>query len=80
LRTRGGCFCNPGASEAAFAFQPTLTARCLAALGDSFTIERFAACLGRAQAVGAVRASIGTATSIDDVERLVDLAASFSDA
>jgi selenocysteine lyase/cysteine desulfurase len=72
---RGGCFCNPGASEAAFSLDAARTAMCLAAIGESFTIERFASCVGRA--VGAVRVSVGLANNADDIERALDVVASF---
>jgi len=74
---RGGCFCNPGASEAAFALDPTRIAACLANLGNDFTPERFAECTNTA--VGAVRASIGLANNSDDIRRAVDVVASFRD-
>ncbi len=69
---RGGCFCNPGASEAAFGLKSGL-ASCLDDLGDEFSIERFSACTGRP--VGAVRASFGMATSEEDVGRALDVVA-----
>jgi len=72
---RGGCFCNPGASEAAFALDPTRIAACLANLGNDFTPERFAECTNTA--VGAVRASIGLANNSDDIRRAIDVVASF---
>lgn len=72
---RGGCFCNPGASESAFGLDSAHIATCLADLGATFTPERFAACSGTA--VGAVRASIGLANNRDDIQRAVDVVASF---
>jgi selenocysteine lyase/cysteine desulfurase len=69
---RGGCFCNPGAAEAAFRFDPERTARCLTVLEGRFTIPRFAACLGAGAVVGAVRASVGIPTNARDIGRLVD--------
>jgi hypothetical protein len=44
-----------------------------------FTIERFAACLDpdRRQGVGAVRASLGMATNVDDLRRAIDVVSSF---
>jgi len=77
VSVRGGCFCNPGASEAAFGLDPARIASCLAGLGDDFTPERFAACAGTA--VGAVRASVGLANVREDVRRLVEVVASFGD-
>jgi selenocysteine lyase/cysteine desulfurase len=72
---RGGCFCNPGASESAFGLEPVRIGACLTDLGATFTPERFAACTGAA--VGAVRASVGLANNRDDIQRAVDVVASF---
>jgi len=72
---RGGCFCNPGASECAFALDPTRMAACLANLGTNFTPERFSECTKTA--VGAVRASIGLANNAEDIQCAVDVVASF---
>jgi selenocysteine lyase/cysteine desulfurase len=72
---RGGCFCNPGVSESAFALDTTRIAACLANLGTNFTPERFAECTKTA--VGAIRVSIGLANNADDIHRAVDVVASF---
>jgi selenocysteine lyase/cysteine desulfurase len=72
---RGGCFCNPGASESAFALDPIRIAACLSALNTTFTPERFAEC--SATAVGAVRASIGLANNAEDIGRAVAVVAGF---
>jgi len=72
---RGGCFCNPGASEAAFALDPASIASCLGALGEKFTPERFTECTNTA--VGAVRISIGLANNTADIERAIAVVASF---
>jgi selenocysteine lyase/cysteine desulfurase len=80
---RGGCFCNPGAAEAAFGFEAEAAGRCLrqAATAGPFTIPRFAACLSPDGeiAVGAVRASLGMANNDADVERAVAVIESFGD-
>src|SRR5262249_38729564 len=68
---RGGCFCNPGAAEAAFGLGPDGLAACLAATAAEFSPLRLAACLGRA--VGAVRLSLGLANHRADVQRAVDV-------
>jgi selenocysteine lyase/cysteine desulfurase len=72
---RGGCFCNPGASEAAFGLEAPQIATCLDSLGEDFTIDRFATCTGTA--VGALRVSVGLANNTTDVSRAVDVLASF---
>jgi selenocysteine lyase/cysteine desulfurase len=66
---RGGCFCNPGAAEVAFAMPAEATRRCLERLGRTFTLARFRECLGGRVAVGGVRASFGPASSEEDVDR-----------
>jgi selenocysteine lyase/cysteine desulfurase len=71
ISLRGGCFCNPGASEAAFGIDASASARCMDALGPGvFNPERFSACMGGAP-VGAVRASLGLPTIDADLTRLV---------
>lgn len=71
IAIRGGCFCNPGAAEHAFHLDPGRAAECLE---GPFSVARFRDCL-RDKAVGAVRASIGLATTQDDLDRLVALIA-----
>ena len=44
-----------------------------------FTIERFATCMGRETAVGAVRASVGMATNDEDVRRAIEVVRGFAD-
>lgn len=72
---RGGCFCNPGAAERAFGFPVEAAGRCLrtAAEEGRFTVERFANCLSpeRRLAIGAVRASLGLANNLNDVQKAV---------
>jgi selenocysteine lyase/cysteine desulfurase len=75
---RGGCFCNPGASEAAFGLAAADMAACLAETGADFSIPRLAACLGPAQPIGALRISLGCPTSERDLDRAADLVASFA--
>lgn len=73
VSVRGGCFCNPGASEAAFGFPAERAARCLdRARRDGFSIQRFAACM-EGHPVGAVRASLGVSSNEADVHRLIDV-------
>ena len=64
---RGGCFCNPGASEAALRMPLDRMLECFSELGDDFTVERFATCLD--SPVGAVRASFGLANNEEDIQR-----------
>jgi selenocysteine lyase/cysteine desulfurase len=79
VSVRGGCFCNPGASEAAFGFPADDTRRCLDATRRAgWTLPRFAECM-RGRAVGAVRASLGIPSNAADVHRLVGVVASMRD-
>lgn len=71
ISVRGGCFCNPGAAEAAFGFDPGRTASCLDALPPgAFTPQRLAACLDGGP-VGAVRVSLGIPTVARDLDRFL---------
>jgi selenocysteine lyase/cysteine desulfurase len=75
IAVRGGCFCNPGASEVALAIDAARSIECLTALGADFTLERFAECTG--SAIGAVRVSLGLANNEEDVRRGIALVAEF---
>lgn len=71
ISVRGGCFCNPGAAEAAFGVEPQRLKRCMTMLDAEFTPERLSACAGTE--VGAIRASLGLANNDGDVARLLEL-------
>jgi len=70
---RGGCFCNPGASETAFGLRGAELARCLAATQDDFSVARLARCIGPEHPVGALRISLGYPTVAADLHRALDL-------
>jgi len=76
VAVRGGCFCNPGAAEAAFGLDADALAGFLASSGHDLSLTRLSAWLGRA--VGAVRMSLGLANRRADVERAVAVVASFA--
>ena len=73
IAVRGGCFCNPGAAQAALRLDGGRSARCWRKLGDDFAPERFASCLG--EPVGAVRVSFGLANDARDLRRALELVA-----
>jgi len=75
IAVRGGCFCNPGASEVALELDAARSIECLTSLGADFTLERFAECTG--SAIGAVRVSLGLANNEEDVRRGIALVAGF---
>ncbi|MGQ0800234.1 MAG: aminotransferase class V-fold PLP-dependent enzyme [Pseudomarimonas sp.] len=74
ISVRGGCFCNPGASEVAFGVNPARLADCLQTVDDDFHVRRMSDCIGTE--VGAIRASLGLANNTADLDRLVNLLAS----
>lgn len=67
ISLRGGCFCNPGASEVAFGLDGLRIAECFQEMAGEFSVERFASCADTA--VGAVRVSFGLANNAEDVRR-----------
>jgi selenocysteine lyase/cysteine desulfurase len=75
ISMRGGCFCNPGASEAAFGLDHSDLESCLGSLGDRFSVQGFAACAKKP--IGAVRVSFGMANDESDLRRAVELASDF---
>ena len=83
VSVRGGCFCNPGASEKAFDFVPDRTASCIAETRRSgWNLRDFALRMrecGGAHAIGAVRASLGMASNDRDVERLIAVVEEFNE-
>jgi selenocysteine lyase/cysteine desulfurase len=79
VSVRGGCFCNPGASEAAFEFPVDATATCLAsASATGWSIERFGECM-LGFPVGAIRASFGIPSTDSDLRRLVEVVDTFTE-
>ncbi len=72
---RTGCFCNPGASETARGITASDMARVFA-LGHPPSIEELRA-LTPAKALGAVRVSVGIATTERDIQRFVEFLRAF---
>jgi selenocysteine lyase/cysteine desulfurase len=66
ISIRTGCFCNPGAAEGAFQLTKADWRRALRAHPQ--TIDQYVSLLGLPSG-GAVRASLGLASNLDDVER-----------
>ena len=73
---RTGCFCNPGAGEVAF----TISRETLVGgeFGEGMTLEDYIRQIGLPSG-GAIRASLGTASTFSDVYRFLDLAGEFVD-
>jgi selenocysteine lyase/cysteine desulfurase len=70
ISIRTGCFCNPGAGEAAF--QLTTADWRRAAQERARTVDQYVDLLGMPSG-GALRASVGLASNVEDVERLLTL-------
>jgi selenocysteine lyase/cysteine desulfurase len=77
ISLRTGCFCNPGAGEAAFGLRRRDLTRARRVLLGSGTvgapIDDYLALVGMASG-GAVRVSLGLASSVEDVEAFLDFA------
>jgi selenocysteine lyase/cysteine desulfurase len=76
ISLRTGCFCNPGAGEIAF----TISRETLLGgeFGDGMTLDDYVRAIGLPSG-GAVRASLGVASSAADLERFAEFAAAFVD-
>lgn len=73
ISLRGGCFCNPGAAERALDLPPHEALECFQAIPrGSFTLKKFARCIGEEHAVGALRVSVGIPTTHADLDRFQD--------
>ncbi len=77
ISLRTGCFCNPGAGEAALGLSAGELDRCFAASGDRMTREEFGQCLNGGNGPGAVRASLGLASTFADTHAFVTFARRF---
>ncbi len=80
ISLRTGCFCNPGAGEAAHRLTAQRMQQCFA--NDRLTFETLASSLkgtGDADIVGAIRASLGIVSSFADVYRFASFLRLFRD-
>ena len=76
ISLRTGCFCNPGAGEVAFTIaKETLVG---GEFGEGMTLDDYVAAIGLPSG-GAVRASLGLASSSEDVARFAEFAGEFVD-
>ena len=74
ISLRTGCFCNPGAGEAAFGLSTRDHARARQVLDQSQGgMEDYLSLTGMPSG-GAVRVSLGVASTLDDVEKFLDFA------
>jgi molybdenum cofactor sulfurtransferase len=79
ISIRTGCFCNPGAAEAAFQYPAVRAYQCFEQLSpEDFSLQQFSACMSE-KPVGAARASLGIASNGTDVHRFAELLTEFTD-
>lgn len=77
IALRTGCFCNPGAGEMALELSAGELDRCFSESGDRMTKEDFGRCLVGGESPGAVRVSLGVASTFADVFAFADFVRSF---
>ncbi len=76
ISLRTGCFCNPGAGEVAFTIsRGTLVG---GEFGEAMTLEDYIQAIGLPSG-GAIRASLGLASNLSDLDRFMDFAGEFVD-
>ena len=76
ISLRTGCFCNPGAGEIAFTIaRETLVG---GEFGDGMTLDDYIDAIGLPSG-GAVRASLGLASNLADVDQFASFAQTFVD-
>jgi molybdenum cofactor sulfurtransferase len=79
ISLRTGCFCNPGAAEAAFQSEAVEAYQCFTDIDPvEFTLQQYAACM-KNSAIGAVRVSVGIATNDQDITRFAEFMRTFVD-
>ncbi len=76
ISIRAGCFCNPGAGELAMGISPDEMRSCFARLSDRITYDEFRRCIDD-KSTGAVRVSVGLASTLGDARAFVEFAGSF---
>ena len=77
ISLRTGCFCNPGASEVALGLSAGDLDRCFTHSGDRMTREDFGRCLEGGTSPGAVRVSLGLASTFADAHGFIRFAGRF---
>ncbi len=76
ISLRTGCFCNPGAGEAALGLSREELVTCFRDAGDHLAYEEFRRCID-GKSSGAVRVSLGLVSNFADVHRFVEFARGF---
>ena len=76
ISLRTGCFCNPGAGEMALGLSKGELESCFAQPGTRMTYDDFRRCID-GKSTGAVRVSIGLASTFADVHAFLSFAEGF---
>jgi selenocysteine lyase/cysteine desulfurase len=76
ISIRSGCFCNPGAGELAMGISGEEMRSCFARASDRLTYDDFRRCID-GKSSGAVRVSLGLATTFADVQAFLAFAREF---
>ena len=76
ISIRSGCFCNPGAGELAMGISPDEMRSCFVRLSDRITYDEFRRCIDT-KSTGAVRVSLGLASTLGDARSFVEFSRSF---
>ena len=79
ISLRTGCFCNPGAGEAALGLSRGEIERCFPDDAPGGGFEAFRQCLDPQKGTGAVRISFGLASNRADLERVLEFAAELAE-
>jgi selenocysteine lyase/cysteine desulfurase len=78
ISLRTGCFCNPGDGESALGLSADQLTACFASHTERLTLEEYRRCID-AESTGAVRVSLGLATTFADVYHFVAFVRGFLD-
>lgn len=78
ISLRTGCFCNPGGGELALGISAEELSSCMIQSRERMTVDDFRRCIDD-KSTGAVRVSVGLATTFADVYHFIQFAKSFVD-
>ena len=78
ISLRTGCFCNPGGGELALGISAEELTSCFIKAENRLTLDEFRRCIDD-KSTGAVRVSVGLATTFGDVYRFIQFARTFVD-
>jgi len=76
ISLRTGCFCNPGAGEAALGLEKDEIEHCFDQGPERMTLDQFRQCI-ESKNTGAIRVSFGIASNFNDVQVLIEFLREF---